>query len=136
MASELTASQITELARQFEKTAQIIHTYREENFTDFSLQENDELRELHYQILNAADELYTTSARIVVQDVSSALTEIKEITEDIKDSFEHIRNIQKVLNVAAAVATLVSSLLTKDPQTIAEAISNLVSTWKEDEPVG
>jgi hypothetical protein len=62
-----------------------------------------------------------------MSDVKESLDAIKEVTEDINETYLYLRKIQKVLDVAA-VAVLASSIVSREPELIAKSIGELVTT--------
>ncbi len=127
--AKLTSQQANELANNFLALAQAIGDYRYQNFDTLSKPQNQKIRDLHWSILNYADDLYTLSATLVMDDVQSSLTSIGAVTTQIKATYKTLQNVQKAINVAASVVTLGASILSKNPQAIADSIGGLVDTW-------
>ncbi|MBP8192325.1 MAG: hypothetical protein KAX69_01890 [Chitinophagales bacterium] len=127
--AKLTTQQANELANNFLAMAQAIGEYRYQNFDSLSKIQNQKIRDLHWSILNYADDLYTMSATLVLNDVEESLSTIGLITEQMKDTYKHLQNIQKAISVAASVITLGASILSKNPQAIISAIGGLADTW-------
>ena len=67
--AKLTTQQANELANNFLAMAQAIGEYRYQNFDSLSKIQNQKIRDLHWSILNYADDLYTMSATLVLNDV-------------------------------------------------------------------
>jgi hypothetical protein len=127
--AKLTAQQANELANNFLAVAQAIGDYRYRNFDTLTKQQNQKIRDLHWSILNYADDLYTLSATLVMNNVQTSLTSIGAVTTQIHTTYKTLQNVQKAINVAASVVTLGASILSKNPQAIADSISGLVDTW-------
>lgn len=127
--AKLTAQQANELANNFLALAQAIGDYRYQNFDNLSKPQNQKIRDLHWSILNYADDLYTLSATLVMDDVQASLASISSVTSQIKATYKTLQNVQKAINVAATVVTLGASILSKNPQAIADSIGGLVDTW-------
>lgn len=125
----LTAKQVNELANIFLVLAQSIGEYRYTNYDHLTKPQNQILRESHRRILDYSDHLFTLSATLVMEDVQGSLTSIGEITEQISSTYKTLQNVQKAINVAASVVTLGASILSKNPQAIADSIGGLVETW-------
>ncbi len=128
--ASLTSQQTNELAGNFLALAKVIGEYRYENFDTLSKQENEKMKDMHLSILAFVDDLYTLSATLVMDDVQSSLATINKVTIEMEATYETIQDVQKAINVAASVVTLGASVLSKDPQTIAESIGGLVDTWR------
>ena len=127
--AKLTAQQANELANNFLGLAQAIGYYRYQNFDTLTKQQNQKIRDLHWSILNYADDLYTLSATLVMDNVQTSLTSIGAVTTKIQSTYKTLQDVQKAINVAASVVTLGGSILSKNPQAIADSIRGLVATW-------
>lgn len=125
----LSTQQTNEIANNFLALAQVIGDYRYQKFNELSEFQNQKIKDLHWSMLNYADDLYTVSATLVMNDIQNSLTLINSITIQIKATYTTIQNVQKAINVAAATATLGASILSKNPQAIADSIVELVDTW-------
>uniref|UniRef100_UPI004048E60F hypothetical protein n=2 Tax=Flavobacterium sp. TaxID=239 RepID=UPI004048E60F len=127
--ANLTSQQANELANNFLALAQAIGDYRYQNFDTLSKPQNQKISDLHLSILNYADDLYTLSATLVMDDVQTSLTSIGAVTTQIKATYKTLQNVQKAINVAESVVTLGASILSNNPQAIADSIGGLVDTW-------
>ncbi len=127
----LTVKEANELANNFLALAQAIGDYRYQNFNILTKQQNQKMRDLHWSILNYADDLYTLSASLVIIDVKTSLTSISTITLKIQKTYKTLQNVQKAINVAVSVVTLGASILSKNPLAIADSISGLDDIWNK-----
>ena len=125
---KLTAKQANELANNFLGLAQAIGDYRYQN--SLPKQQNQKIKDLHWSVLNCADDLYTLSATLVMDDVEQSLLAIATITKELQADYKKLQDVQNAINVAASIVTLGASLFSKNPQAIKESLSNLVSLWK------
>jgi len=128
--AQLTSQQVNELANYFLAMAQAIGDYRVKNFDALSKEENQKTEELFDSILKYADDLFTLSAILVMDDVQTSLSSIGDITNKMKSAFKTLQDIQKVINIAASVVILGESIMKKNPQAIADAIGGLAGTLK------
>lgn len=130
--AKLSAKQLTELGDGFLLFAQAVGNYRYTNGDILTSSQNQQIRDFHWTLLNYADDLYTTSATVIIQEVEASLSTIKLVTEQINDTYQTLNRIQKAINVAAAGITLGAALFSKNPQAISEAISGLIEEWNKD----
>ena len=128
--AQLTSQQVNELANYFLTMAQAIGDYRVNNFDALSKEENQKTADLFDSILKYADDLFTLSAILVMEDVHTSLSSIGDITNKMKSTFKTLQDIQKVINIAASVVTLGEAIVKKNPQAIADAIGGLAGTLK------
>lgn len=129
----LTAQQVTELANQFLDLAQTVGDYRMVHHGQLTSGQNKKLSDLHWDILNYADTLYVTSAKLVMEDVEDTLQAINDITQDIRRTYKQLQKIQKVLDVAAAVVTLGAAIMSKSPVAVQSAIAELQEVWNAED---
>ena len=127
----LTSQQANKLANNFLALAQSVGEYRYTHYSDLSPDENQQLKNYHWSILNCSDDLFTLSANIIIEDVETSLNSISEITNQIKGTYQDLQNVQKAINVATSVVTLGAAIVSKNPQAIADSISGLVESWNE-----
>lgn len=127
----LTSEQAEKLAIDFLALAQLIEDYRCNNYSSLKLDENQKLKDLHWSILDYSNDLFTFSAALVFDDVDNTLLIMNKITKEIKDTYKHLKNIQIAINIAESVVTLGASILSKNPQAIADSILGLSKNVKE-----
>jgi hypothetical protein len=128
--ANLTSQQANELANYFLSMAEDVGDYRYKNFDTLSMSQNKEIKDLLEFIRKCADELFTLSAVLVMDDVQTSLSSIGEVTKQMKGTYKTLQDVQKAINVAAAIVTLGKALLSKNPWQIAESTGNLVECWK------
>lgn len=127
--TKLTAQQVNKLANNFLALAQALGDYRYENFDKLSKAQDQKIRDLHWSILNYADDLYTISATLVMDDVETSLASIDVITTEIQATYKKLELVQKAINVAASIVTLGASILSKNPPAITNGIRDLINVW-------
>lgn len=128
--AQLTAEQVNALANDFLAVAQAIGDYRYQHFYTLTSEQQQKMRDLHWTLLNYADDLYTQSAVLVMNNVQASLEKIDAVTGEIKKSYQKLKNIQKAIDVATAAATLGAALMSKSPQAVAQALEELEASWK------
>lgn len=128
----ITSQQLTALGDNFLAFAQAVGNYRMENRALLSDDENQQVRSMQRTLLNYADDLFTTSAILVMDETEDTLDKINEVTTDINKTYHKLQNVQKAINVAGAGVTLGAAIFSKNPQAIAGAVKGLVHSWKEE----
>ena len=129
----ITSQQLTKLGDCYLAFAQAVGNYRIENRASITRAQNQKMSDFHWTLLNYADDLYTTSARLVINDVQSSLDTIGNVTNEISQTYQNLRRIQKAINVAAAGVTLGAAIFSRNPQAITYGISGLVESWNAEE---
>jgi hypothetical protein len=127
----LTSKQAGILANDFLGMAQSVGEYRYQHFGKLTQKQDQTIKDLHWSILNYSDDLFTLAATLVMNDVETSLKKIEDVTTDIKNSYHHLKEVQKAIEVAAAAVTLGASIISKNPQAITDAIVGLINTWKK-----
>lgn len=128
--AKLTSQQANELANYFLAMAQAVGDYRYQNFDTLSKQQNKDIKDSLVFIRKCANDLYTLSATLVMDDVQTSLASIGEVTDKMKKDYKTLQDIQKAINIAGSVANLGKAILSKKPGLITEATGDLVDSWK------
>ncbi len=129
--AQLTAEQANALANDFLAMAQAIGDYRYNYFNTLTDDQKQRIKDLHWTLLNYADDLYTQSAILVMNNVKDALTQITTISTEIRKSYQALQNVQKAIDVATAAATLGAAFMSKSPQAVAKALQELEDSWNK-----
>lgn len=128
--ADLTAQQVNVLADNLSAMAQVVGKYRYKNFENLSASQSQQMKDLEASVIDIADSLYSLSATMVMDDIQESLAAIDRVTNEMKYTYETLEDIQKAIDVAGAVVTLGSSILSGKPQSIAQSINDLVNTWQ------
>lgn len=132
MAAKLTSKQITELGDEFLAIGKNVGDYRLNNREKLSEEENKSLKTYHRSLIDRADELYTTSAALVMDEVDASMNTIKGITTEIDKVYKKLLNVQKAIDIAAAAVNLAAAIFTMKPAAIGKSVLKLVDAVKED----
>jgi hypothetical protein len=128
--ANLTSKQANELAGYFLGLAQAIGDFRFSNWKDLPKEENQKLGNLQWSILNYGEDILAFSTILVMEEVKVSLQKIKDITSDIKENINSIKNIQKGIIIAAAIVTLGAAIISKNARSVTDAIDCLAKEWK------
>jgi hypothetical protein len=123
---KLTSEQVNELANYFLAIAQALGDYRQQNINQLSGPKNQEIKDLQAAILKHADDLYTLSASLVLDDVKGSLATIGDITNQIKNTYAALKDVQKAINIANSVINLVKAIIEKNPKMIIQILEDIV----------
>lgn len=127
--TNLTSEQVNQLANQFLAISNEIEKFLEINESTLSDQEKQKLDDLEIAILNDANKLFSLSASLVMSDVQTSLATINKVTSSIKSTYKTLQDIQKAINVATAVVTLTSAIISQNPQAIVTSTTGLADAW-------
>ena len=131
--AELTSGQANELANSFLGLAQAIGDFRYNNWNSLSKSENKKLGNLQWSILNYGEDMLAFSTILVMDDVENSLMEIRKITSQIKETIGSLHDIQKGINIAAAIVTLGAAIISRNPASIGDALGGVVDSWDAKE---
>ena len=126
----LTAQQASDLSNNFLGLAQAIGDFRYDNWTTLSKNDNQNLGNLQWSILNYGEDILAMSVTLVMADVDGSLAQISSITQQIKGTISTLQQAQKAINVAASIVTLGGAIVSKNPKAIAGGIQGVVGAWK------
>jgi hypothetical protein len=80
--------------------------------------------------LRFGEDILALATTLVMDDVVDSLEKINTITTEISGTIKTLNNIQKGLNVAAAVLILGVAIMNRDPKGIGNSIKDVYETWK------
>jgi|SRR6185437_5938938 len=128
--ANLTSIQANELSNDFLSLGQAIDDFRFANWNELSQPQNQQLSDLRWSILDYGEDIFALSTVLVMDDVQSSLDKINNITVEIKSTIQQLKNIQKVINVAAAIVTFGGAVISRSPSSIGTALQGIVDSWK------
>jgi len=128
--AKLTSKQANELAGNFLGLAQAIGDFRFSNWKELPKEDNQRLGNLQWSILNYGEDILAFSTMLVMDEVKVSLEKIRDISKDIKDNINSIKNIQKGINIAASIVTLGAAIISKNARSVTDAIDGLAEAWE------
>lgn len=123
---KLNAEQVKQLADNFLLMTNALGNYRYENYQKLDEEENERLKELHYETLMYITELYTKAAVLVLDDVKEVLEHVQTITSKTKILYDKLTNVQKVIDRAIGIAGLAAAFISLDTDDISTSIQELL----------
>lgn len=126
----LTSDQATQLSDNFYFMGMAIGDFRYENWDRLTLDENKELSDNQNSLLRLGEDILAFSTTLVMDEVNDSLAKINTITEEIKGTIKKLGNIQKGLNIAAALLILGVAITKRDTQGIGNSIKDVYETWR------
>lgn len=128
--AKLTSAQANALANDFLGLAQAIGNFRYDNWNEMSKTQNQQLGKLQWSILNYGEDILSLSTVLVMDDVQASLDKINDITLEIRSTIQKLQNVQKVINVAAAIISFGGAVISKDPSAIKTGLQGVIECWK------
>lgn len=128
--ANLNSDQAKQLADNFYFLGRAIGDFRYHNWERLSIAENKELSDIQNSLLRFGEDILTYATTLVMDEVIDSLEKINTITSEIHGTIMTLTNIQKGLNVAAAILILGVAILNRDPSEIGNSIKDVLETWK------
>ncbi|WP_425638777.1 hypothetical protein ACPUEN_04245 [Algoriphagus yeomjeoni] len=128
--ANLTSDQATQLSDNFYNLAKAIGDFRYENWDKLSFEENKELSETQNMLLQTGEDILAFSTTLIMDETIDSLAKINSIAGEIQDSIKKLNNIQKGLNVAAAILLLGVAIVNRDTKGIGDSIKGVYETWQ------
>lgn len=125
----LTSEQAAQLSDDFYKLATAMLDFRVENWDSLSNEQHQILSDTRSKCLEIGENILALSTTLVMNEVAASLQKIQEVTDEIHGTIKRLKNIQKGLNIAAAVLVLGVAIIEKDPGKIGESIKGMVGAW-------
>jgi hypothetical protein len=126
----LNSDQAKQLSDNFYFLGRAIGDFRYHNWDRLTLDENKELSDIQNSILRFGEDILAYATTLVMDEVIDSLDKINTITTEINDTIKTLNNIQKGLNVAAAVLILGVAIMNRDTKGIGNSIKDVYETWK------
>jgi hypoxanthine phosphoribosyltransferase len=127
----MTSEQVGRIADSLRIIAKAIGEFRIKNYIKMSHGQIASIESLQEQILQQADNLYTESAILVMDDIQNSLTTIEKVTAEIQQTIKSLQDIQKTIDIATSVLNLGAAILSKNPQSIGKSIVELIKNVKD-----
>lgn len=124
---KLSAKQAHTLANDFLAMATAIGEYRYREIINLSVEQNQHLKELHKELLDTADELYTRSANLVMYEVEASLERISSVSTNIREAFRKIADVQQAIDRATQLVSLGAAVLRRDPLAIKDTLTTIIT---------
>jgi hypothetical protein len=128
--ANLNSVQAQQLSANFFYLGMAIGDFRYENWDRLSLEDNKELSDTQNSIIRTGEDILAFSSTLVMDELEESLTQISTITEEIKRTMKTLGNIQKGLNIAAALLILGVAISNRDTKGISASIKEVRETWK------
>ena len=128
--ADLNSTQASQLGDNFFAMAKLVGNYRMANRASLTNEQNDKLKEVYTKLSDYADQLFTTSAILVMNDVQNSLDKINQLTAQIKTTYTNLQKVQKAINIATAGVKLGAAIFSKDLLAIKTAVKGLGDSMK------
>ncbi len=123
----ITAEKMNELANRFLILGSLLGQFRRENYSQLAPSQNKALEQMCSKILNYANDNFTWSSQLIMEDADRSLIALGRVTEQIKATLNSLNEIQYAIDVAASVVALGGSIVDHNPKAILLALQNLES---------
>jgi len=129
--ANLTSEQAKQLSDNFFVLSTALLDFRVANWDSLSKEDHQILSDARSKSLEFGEQILALATSLIMNEVAESLDTIHQVTSDIKGTIKNLKNIQKGLNIAAAILVLGIAVLEKDPGKIGESIKGMVGAWGE-----
>ncbi|MET0266779.1 MAG: hypothetical protein ABW202_14315 [Duganella sp.] len=116
--AKLTDNDALELAEQYRQASSALRKYRLGNSNKLSQPRQDELKQLEASLRDAARDMTTTAAIIVINESQTNLAELRAIHQEAIEVLDTINGIKKVIDIVTALLGLASAISTGKPKEV------------------
>jgi hypothetical protein len=123
----LTASELAQLSMHFREMGSAIQDYRRVNIDRLSKEEDQLLLDSCVAILRAANQGFVKATLMAFDDAESFLKIMNDLTAQIRQTLKKLANIQQVIDIATAAASLATCILHDDSHLVSQTLDKLFS---------
>jgi prophage DNA circulation protein len=127
--ANLTSEQATALGNNFLDLAQSITDFTAAKYDSISQSDRKKLTDNQLSAKNASESLFAYSTILSLDETESSLKQVDDVTTEIKSTLNELKEVQKGINVCAAIGTLGTAIINRNPSEIGSAIGGLVNAW-------
>ena len=124
----LTSTEAADLARSFRQAAVSIGDFRYRNWENLSYSQHREIARLHWEVLNASEEILVQSAVLVLNEAAQSIAAIKQLSVRMGKILEALSDVQKGIDIISTLAAVAGSILSGNPLSVLKAINALENT--------
>jgi hypothetical protein len=128
--ANLNSDQAKQLSDNFYLLGVAIGDFRYHNWGRLAYEENKELSATQYSFLKYGEDILALATTLVMDEVIDSMEKINTITIEINGTIRTLTNIQKGLDLAAAVLILGVAIMNRDTKGIGNSIKGVYETWK------
>jgi hypothetical protein len=121
-----TANELSKLADSLSAAAQAIDDRVNTTMDPLSPQ-GQHLKDISAHIAHSATQVRALAIAALAPDVAGAVNDLTSNMGLAKATLDQIKNVQKILSIAAAVLSVAAAVATKDPFGAAQGVINLIS---------
>lgn len=125
--SQLTAEQVTELAKQFFSVGKTLAAFREQHWDNLNTEQHQRLSKMQQSIYNYTDDLLALSAVISLNELEDTLNQITHITKEVNGFIQQEQNVGKVIDIAARVVVLGGAVVSQSPLAVVSTLADLAA---------
>lgn len=125
--SQLTAEQVTELAKQFFSVGKTLAAFREQHWDNLNTEQHQRLSKMQQSIYNCTDDLLALSAVISLNELEDTLNQITHITKEVNGFIQQEQDVGKVIDIAARVVVLGGAVVSQSPLAVVSTLADLAA---------
>lgn len=125
------SDQAQQLADLFSRISDAVDQYRTRQFDTLTPQERDRLEDLIQQLDDIHDRFTATAIQDTLNAIRDDLGRITQITDEARQSVEHLNTTAEVVKLVSAVAELGEAIIVGDYGAIPQSIKDLAQAFPQ-----
>ena len=132
MSDKLTEDQNYELAISLQWLGQTLGDYWNDNASEFSDSQREELRQIEMYLYGLATELNMESMTLSAEAMKEDIESLAEVTEALQEVEDKIQDIGHSVLIAAKAVDFINAIISRDLKDIAKSGQKLVKEFDPD----
>jgi hypothetical protein len=116
----LTSADAFKLSKGFHDLSVAIGQYRFANWDTLSVGNRATLEDEEWSLLNASSDMITKAVGLALDESDPAAQKVQQATAEATKAVKTLKEVGKIINVAAAAVGLAAAIVSKDPGAIAK----------------
>jgi hypothetical protein len=129
----LTPKEAQQIADDYAALAKSISDYIDQNRGAMKPAQIEAMTASLEKVVEQADTAYNNATALALENSEKALSDLDGITRDLEKSYKQLKDVQKAIDIAAAVVTLGLAIAARDPKAVAKAIGGIWKSAKGEE---
>lgn len=119
---QLSANQARELGKEFFQLSKSLGDYRFDNWDKLTKSQRDSIEDFEWTLLNYSSDFTARAIRVTLEDLQATLGNIRRATNDMDQAIHRLKQVNKIIGIAAAAIKLAAAVATSNVNAIATAL--------------
>ena len=130
--TELSSAQAFEISQSYSQLRDAVGNYRLDNWKILSTEQRQKLEDYEWTLATFASDFLQKSVSLLLNapQTQKAVGNISATTKELTNAVKTLKDINKILGIAAAAFTLGGAVISGNPQAILDAVAGAVTAVK------